>query len=878
MNPLIPPIHHQLHGYRSGHQLLNSSIRLDRRDQDLIDRLSDMAGPLRPGETFDPYLSCYPLPSEDFYVLSRTRQDTDAPRAGCVITQTILVPMDYWEKGANLPGLIEILESDLPEENPVTGGENKSNRLPAVKSGFLPELLEALFLERRAPIVVFAAEESEILTVRLLIALWPAMRRKFSVCTLSLAPRMLIGRPFDLLFAPKAARSRFSEWPGRRIDSSGKESHARHRWTDALVHRVFESQTPNLMSPEAERLLSGGTGDESALRLTLLWEELQEKAKQSPAAALGLLDIANSKQVLKEVWTTLEHSLLRAVDSTIETGSSESAWMFARDMAAKLVSLPPKLVDRVLDRIVLLAERDVHSALVSLNATGTDSLLSSPKLLRAIALHIEPGNVKDVAPELVSLAPIRLLQLLGFKPELISLLSSNLDLTTQTVIIDRLVKAVDVITVQARYAYLKIFSQYLREANQAPLLKGFLRESSPQVVAEVATIIWHDLQVPELGAVVCEAAMDSGAQESVREVFALGYRGIEDMKFILELTSYTESDVRWLLTYTAIQIFRADLLNTYIGNATVKQLEVSFAADSSAEVAIGYLMSSTKKHSKAIASLLSLSITDTKKAVHTAPKIYKFLSSADQERLLHKITNKLLSESEMIEELVPEFASSFPDDVTVDMLLSRGRGHSNRYLQLDELLSVLDGIERLNLHISEESLDFLVAWIVDKGDFDLSTGAANILGKILGSLRRENYFRYEETSLQLLPVLMNSVKASTSVVIVQTFPAVYEMLRREENGLKFSRIFSFADWDKCKAARKGLVRAFLRSCWPPADLAKVAYSARDTRRIFKDLVQEYKGYEYLQRIKLSSNELDSSCRREVLREIHRLEPGGLELV
>ena len=52
-------VHQQLHGYRSGHQLLSASLVLDPRDQDTVNSLSDLAGGLRPGELFDPYLTAY---------------------------------------------------------------------------------------------------------------------------------------------------------------------------------------------------------------------------------------------------------------------------------------------------------------------------------------------------------------------------------------------------------------------------------------------------------------------------------------------------------------------------------------------------------------------------------------------------------------------------------------------------------------------------------------------------------------------------------------------------------------------------------------------------------------------------------------------------
>ncbi|TIP45708.1 MAG: hypothetical protein E5X69_14720, partial [Mesorhizobium sp.] len=62
----------QLHGYRNGHELLSGTIRLPARDQDLVDRLSDIAGPIGPGEKFAPYLTCYPLPSGSHYIVARS--------------------------------------------------------------------------------------------------------------------------------------------------------------------------------------------------------------------------------------------------------------------------------------------------------------------------------------------------------------------------------------------------------------------------------------------------------------------------------------------------------------------------------------------------------------------------------------------------------------------------------------------------------------------------------------------------------------------------------------------------------------------------------------------------------------------------------------
>ena len=97
-------IQKQVHGYRQGHQLLDSTVTLETRDQDTVSRLSDLAGPLGPGELFKPYLTGYPLPSGEYYVLARTFQDLTAERAGCVLTNSVLVPMAAWEEIRDLRG------------------------------------------------------------------------------------------------------------------------------------------------------------------------------------------------------------------------------------------------------------------------------------------------------------------------------------------------------------------------------------------------------------------------------------------------------------------------------------------------------------------------------------------------------------------------------------------------------------------------------------------------------------------------------------------------------------------------------------------------------------------------------------------------------
>lgn len=167
----------QIHGYLRGHQLLSSSVVLSKGDQSVIDRLSDVAGPLRPNESIKPYLAGYPLPSGDYYVLARTWQDLTVARAGCVRTLSLVIPASEWARANSLALFLDLLD---PSVFPQTGEAACHN--VSISKKVLPiapvldfaggELLEALFLEETKPVVVFGALEPELIATRLITAMW----------------------------------------------------------------------------------------------------------------------------------------------------------------------------------------------------------------------------------------------------------------------------------------------------------------------------------------------------------------------------------------------------------------------------------------------------------------------------------------------------------------------------------------------------------------------------------------------------------------------------------------------------------------------------------------------------------------------------------
>jgi hypothetical protein len=296
--------HQLLHGYRNGHAQIEASIRLDERDSDLVTRLSDLSGNLSSGVKFNSYLTAYPLPSRKYYVLARTWLDPDAPRAGCVLTHTLLVPLDYWTTAANLRSLDHLFHnprSNAPHDFNSPVNLSSKSRLTSDEVEIDVSSSEVFvfryFGRGLRPIIWFDTDQAEVLLWRLLEHLWPRLRSIFSSCTYSLQPRTLEDGPFDLLFAPNTVYSRFTKLSAEHlIEAGAKDSipDSDEPWCQQLA-RDFFSSTPNSPLKEKELSLWNELAeDPTSVRKLSLIHELRLQSFHSPVAGVGAIDVVES--------------------------------------------------------------------------------------------------------------------------------------------------------------------------------------------------------------------------------------------------------------------------------------------------------------------------------------------------------------------------------------------------------------------------------------------------------------------------------------------------------------------------------------------------------------------------------------------------------
>lgn len=321
-------IHQLYHGYRRGHEQLAASTKLSQADSDEITRLSDLSGTPLSGFTFESYLSMYPLPSTRFYALAMTRPDRSTPRAGCVLTHTLLFEMEDWStlpapkeisslffKTAAVPDAISILDH--------TPGSSIEHSQTYAVSPEDEDFVVRYFGEGIRPIIWLDASDPDTKLWAIVTGLWPALRRSFSACTLCLQPRSVQGRMFDLMFAPRAAGSRFSRLSADHfIDSSPLP---REPWQNDFAMQLFGG---GIVDPESKLLTTSLDDNPSSIRKIFLFRELWKRSLEKPTAAIGVFDLLESVNPSDAVSQLRNIALNRSVSSFNSLSSSERLELF----------------------------------------------------------------------------------------------------------------------------------------------------------------------------------------------------------------------------------------------------------------------------------------------------------------------------------------------------------------------------------------------------------------------------------------------------------------------------------------------------------------------------------------------------------------------
>jgi len=863
----------QLHGYRQGHQLLSASVKLGRADQALVDRLSDVAGPLRPGEKFPPYLSLYPLPSMMYYVVARTWQDLEASRAGCVSTRSIFVPMQTWERGVCLQACVALLDSLGPKavaeplQLPTTGVG-----IEMVQEASAPELVEAIFLEDRQPIAVFGSTAAEAIACRLLIAVWPVLRRELAISTFALSPRTLGGRSFDIVFSPKDARSRFGEWSGRKIDAT-RSSSPRHRWSMSITQQLFQSAVPSLISgPSGELGPQFDISQESDLRIAYLWTELLQKVDQTPHAILGLLDIVNSRRRRSvEAMHALEPRVASSADLAVATLAPADAWRFLLALTDKLSGVPIGL--SVLRRI-RSAARTLAISSPDVALRSIDMLVESrarPLLLGALGDGISLKRETWIAREFASGPPAGIIQaLVGSKSLAAWLVPAQPSLSEG--IAEGLSNASPRLKRMAKHRLLPLLVDSVHFVPAAILIRS-LDES--ELCNELLCLYKADsLSDSRYRQALQRRSKEISAKKSLMDTAACLPATDEVYTLISEMLTASAEDLQWVIRQMSLSAgTRIRLVTHMVDLASDTELLAMLTLHEDLIGTLRILCELPQHSASEVVRILGTTRPQPEFTARWLLQVLPFASSHEAHTLAEMSLEHLLSAAtngwwvHSVQMLFDHLGTRIQA-----ARIARAALHPDLPPALFERnVATIDSCAPSSRQKILEEID-LIARAVSKRDLTgYSYSTAMALGKIIWDSAAQSSAAQLRATATLLPALLASEHVNAGTMVSATFPTAYQVLRRSEDAFGLFKFFTSHDWDKCRDAREDLVSSYLRSEWKPLDFAITAARSSDVKRIFKALVRRPGGTNAIIRIRAISNQLPQTWQWEVETAISDLE-------
>lgn len=865
---MIQNIEEQTHGYRNGHQLLTSTIKLSRSDQDLIDRLSDIAGALRPGELFTPYITAYPLPSNAYYVFAKTWQDVDAPRAGCVLTRSLIIQISEWENLTNLNDLYRMLIPVSSDKNMALFKNESSNELlPPVEDHRIVELVEAMFLEGRQPIVYFEAPEAEIIARRILLALWPSLRKNFSLCTFTLAPRKLENKEFDLVFAPKSARSRFSEWKGRKIEVSNLAT-PRHKWSEGMATQIFKSQHPSLTASDSLGILNKDrVGDESALRLSLLWNELLQKVKTNPTAVLGMLDIINSQNNIgNEVLEYIAPIIIEAADKASLEYCGMETWTFFNTLVGKFpTKSPPKSVlQKIRDAASSITYKDPELAFEFLEIESKKAHLIPIILLFGIGnglgksqqYEIKESQLRSLSSEIgLSLLAVsasfarKLIDLAKIMPEqIIPIITKFVEFKNPIFQRKARRRLKDLFDSESLISLLPII---LQDINEKDLIRFVIR-----IGKETA------FQSNSINQTLIDASNKTGNLHSVRNALVESFKYPSPDLMIINMIKLIPEDIQWLYNLNIDFSRRLTLFLKLLANESDTSIQKLSKDSTSLNMLINTLLSNTDK---SFAQLSRILLLDVIKHISFLEIGYELLQNSKesldarlQTRLIeYSLKNAPVGDKRTID-IFETISLNIETHQLIRMIVSSGVSSE----KISENLSILLESPPITLKRISHNIDDLSERLINLNPNNLGQKGYIAWAQLISM--STNYDSQLKASISSLAYALRLKNYPISAVIVVTFPIVYRQLLQSKGEEDFQIIPAllslpmsfFMDWDRAKASRRDLVDAFMSSSWPPSDLMLAAIYAGIESKILKRVSRNHGGEKYIRLIENSIEQLD----------------------
>lgn len=603
------------------------------------------------------------------------------------------------------------------------------------------------------------------------------------------------------------------------------------------------------------------TDNAAALRIALLWDELLDKLRLNPSAALGLLDIANSGKVKdSSALGLLEPALADAIQRASTTLPDAEAWDFLGAIVRKMKKhAMAQATAAIGDAAREMAGRAPAGAVALLAQPDPNGIVAD--LLPRIADGIGEVYSDQGRQALVSTSPQVLARFLAEGGLLTKRIADDSEF------VERLGVALPELDSALVDAVSDQLLPYLVEDWQLQAAAPLLARLDAQRIASEARHLGeaNDFAATGLADLVVKRARQIGAAGAVRASLVALPRSDRRDAVLASTLEPTIPDVAWILGEPELSADITAKLTVDLLRSADDHQAISIVTDSR----IGDdVLRVIERHAGDVAQRLvfvdSLSLPTF---IRLAGVVMPRVDAATKARLAERALRKCL---------VTRFDGDEQGFLTtmLGIIGDRLDGAWAARIGLDPHISAsIASRNMIAFRKASQPARLRFVWSIAevaqvlraRRGFDLDAAAADACAALFFEAEQVTPSALLIAAGHLVTMLLGERKRPVSMMIAALFPSIYREAAKEDDVPDLLKFVPFFDWSRSKAARHELVSAFMHSSWEPGDLALTAWRCGEPGKILRRVAKQYGGGEYLDRVAWDLKRLPPACQTAVKR-------------
>ena len=432
----------------------------------------------------------------------------------------------------------------------------------------------------------------------------------------------------------------------------------------------------------------------SAVRMVLRWDELASRAKTTPTAVLGMLDILNSRGGLgRRGWDRLSPMVYAALDSATVRSSPQESWdfLFALNAKVEWSTAPAALADKLERAARSLARGAPEEALEAVEELHAD-VYGSAAVLNGVADGVAESPAFEALSECLSrLEPNVLLRLVAASDRLGEALVTAMNATADRWL-DMVVRVLEGDDASARRRVRRRLVSLVDDAVAGKTVPRMLADVGGAELADLAVELGRRgrFRSEPINAALVEAARHTGSVDVVRDAVVSHVQSGDADAFLLKFVELTGPDLEWLLGLSDGGL-AGRLLTALLADAEAMAIQSVLSQGGQAPRVVSVLRAVLPTSASEIARILQFGLMPSRAGLDVGFDVVSTVLPKERRSLEKWLLREVLSVARPGDSRVGQAIAEFRDRLTAEELVAAATAASIGPRRLSENLVALNG-------------------------------------------------------------------------------------------------------------------------------------------------------------------------------------------